>query len=93
MRPGRTQLTCKIVDPDVNGGLRYKGWTHHRDSVLERLGGWMLIAHGPDFATFNIPQVGVILSVCAVRHSALCVRSLQQATGCVRVPAPPTLHH
>jgi hypothetical protein len=52
------QLTCKIVDPDVNGGLRYKGWTHHRDRVLERLGGWSLIAQGPDFATFSIPQVG-----------------------------------
>ena len=52
------QLTCKIVDPEVNGGLRYKGWTHHRERVLERLGGWSLIAQGPDFATFSIPQVG-----------------------------------
>jgi len=39
--------------------MRYKGWTHHRDRVLERLGGWSLMAHGPDFATFSIPQVGV----------------------------------
>jgi hypothetical protein len=49
------QLTCKLVDPDVNGGFRYRAWTHHRDRVLERLGGWQLIAAGPDFATFSIP--------------------------------------
>jgi len=54
------QLTCKIVDPDVNGGLRYKAWTHHRDRVLDRLGGWQLIAQGPDFATFSIPQVQTV---------------------------------
>mmetsp|Transcript_22634 Transcript_22634/g.50992 ORF Transcript_22634/g.50992 Transcript_22634/m.50992 type:complete len:284 (-) Transcript_22634:233-1084(-) len=50
------QLTCKIVDPEMNGGLRYKAWTHHRESVLQRLGAWQLVASGPDFATFNVPR-------------------------------------
>jgi hypothetical protein len=50
------QLTAKITDHEINGGIRYKAWTHHRDRVLERLGGWQLIASGPDFATFGIPN-------------------------------------
>jgi hypothetical protein len=50
------QLTAKITDHEVNGAFRYKAWTHHRDRVLERLGGWQLIASGPDFATFGIPN-------------------------------------
>ena len=49
-------LTVKIGDHEINGGLRYKAWAHHRDRVLERLGGWQLMANGQDFATFNIPQ-------------------------------------
>mmetsp|Transcript_7280 Transcript_7280/g.25052 ORF Transcript_7280/g.25052 Transcript_7280/m.25052 type:complete len:316 (-) Transcript_7280:981-1928(-) len=50
------QLTCKIVDPEMNGGMRYKAWTHHREVVLQRLNGWQLVASGPDFATFNVPR-------------------------------------
>ena len=48
------QLTCKIIDHEVNGAFRYKAWVHHRDRVLERLGGWQLIQTGPDFVTFSI---------------------------------------
>ena len=40
------QLTAKITDHEVNGAFRYKAWTHHRDRVLERLGGWQLIVSG-----------------------------------------------
>mmetsp|Transcript_62945 Transcript_62945/g.101799 ORF Transcript_62945/g.101799 Transcript_62945/m.101799 type:complete len:301 (+) Transcript_62945:157-1059(+) len=50
------QLTSKITDHEVNGAFRYKAWTHHRERVLQRLSGWHLIASGPDFATFNIPN-------------------------------------
>lgn len=50
------QLTAKITDHELNGAFRYKAWTHHRDRVLERLGGWQLMASGADFATFSIPN-------------------------------------
>eukprot|EP00802_Teleaulax_amphioxeia_P004216 Tamp_04220.p1 GENE.Tamp_04220~~Tamp_04220.p1 ORF type:complete len:318 (+),score=102.20 Tamp_04220:87-956(+) len=49
-------LTVKIGDCEVNGGLRYRAWIHHRERVLERLGGWQIMAQGQDFASFNIPQ-------------------------------------
>ena len=29
---------------------------HYRDLVLQRLAGWQLVASGPDFATFDVPQ-------------------------------------
>ena len=62
------QLTCKLVDPEVNGGFRYRAWAHHRERVLERLGGWQLVANGQDFATFNIPQS--IVSAAAMERQA-----------------------
>ena len=62
------QLTCKLVDPEVNGGFRYRAWAHHRERVLERLGGWQLVANGQDFATFSIPQS--IVSAAAMERQA-----------------------
>ena len=50
------QLTVKIGDHEVNGGIRYRAWAEHRETVMQRLRGWELLATGPDFATFNIPQ-------------------------------------
>ena len=50
------QLTVKIADHEANGARRYKAWSDYRDAVLQRLAGWHLIASGPDFATFNLPQ-------------------------------------
>lgn len=54
--PPYIQLTVKIADHQVNGAYRYKAWSHYRDVVLQRLAGWQLIASGPDFATFDVPQ-------------------------------------
>ena len=49
-------LTVKIGDAELNGCSRYRAWTDHRDAVMQRLGGWDLVATGQDFATFTIPQ-------------------------------------
>ena len=50
------QLTVKIGDHELNGASRYRAWIEHRDAVMQRLRGWELVAQGPDYATFNIPQ-------------------------------------
>ena len=64
------QLTVKIGDHEVNGGTRYRAWIEHRDAVMQRLRGWELVAAGPDFATFNIPQ-GIAQAAANERASKL----------------------
>jgi len=64
------QITAKLGDHEVNGGMRYKAWAHYRERVLERLGGWHLIASGPDFATFSISQ-SVAVAAAAERHAKI----------------------
>ena len=67
---GFIQLSVKIADSEINGGARYRAWAHHRERVLERLGGWQLIAAGPDYATFNIPQ-SVVLAAASERQAKI----------------------
>ena len=67
---GFIQLSVKIADSEINGGARYRAWAHHRERVLERLGGWQLIVAGPDYATFNIPQ-SVVLAAASERQAKI----------------------
>mmetsp|Transcript_45575 Transcript_45575/g.73462 ORF Transcript_45575/g.73462 Transcript_45575/m.73462 type:complete len:419 (+) Transcript_45575:134-1390(+) len=66
--PPYVQLTVKIADHQVNGAYRYKAWLHYRDVVIQRLAGWQLMASGPDFATFNVPQ-GLVAAASAEKHA------------------------